>query len=112
MFGAFGVTAAVGGPGPQGLQVKGGQYFGLDTIPAVGKEIATRAFEMEALSSRRRTEIWQRQDGLWQKREELRQIRSKDVEEHLKKKAEEAMKTAEAPVAAPSDDTGAVVNTP
>jgi hypothetical protein len=94
MFGAFGVTAAVGGPGPLGLQVKGGQYFGLESIPAVGKEIATRAFEMEALSSRRRTEIWERQDGLWQKRQELQQIRQKDIEEYMKTKLEAEMKTA------------------
>lgn len=106
MFGAFGVTAAVGGPGPQGLQVKGGQYFGLESIPAVGKEIATRAFEMEALSSRRRTEIWQRQDGLWQKRQELQQIRQKDIEEHLLKKVKEAMEKPEAPVEAAADTAG------
>jgi len=94
MFGAFGVTAAVGGPGPGGLEVRGGQYFGQESIPAVAREMANRAFEMEALSSRRDTEIWQRRDKVWRLREELREIRRKDVEEHLKNKAADEGKDA------------------
>ena len=92
LYGAFGVTAAVGGPGPKGLQIQGGQYFGLESIPAVAKEVARRAFEMEALSSRRNTEVWQRQDGIWRMREELRRLREIDIENHMQKKADEEMK--------------------
>jgi len=95
MFGAFGVTAAVGGTGPDGLQVRGGQYFGLDSIPSVAREIANRAFEMEALSSRRNTEIWQRQEEVWRMREELREIRRKDVEAYRAKQAEHTEKAVQ-----------------
>ncbi|MFH1531823.1 MAG: hypothetical protein ABIK09_13950, partial [Pseudomonadota bacterium] len=95
MFGAFGVTAAVGGPGPKGLQIRGGQYFGLESIPAVAKEIAKRAFEMEALSSRRHTEVWQRQDQIWKMQEELRGIRENDIRETFEKKNVEEAKALE-----------------
>ena len=88
MFGALGVTAAVGGPGPEGLVVQGGQFFGLDSIPAVVKEVANRAFEMEALSARRHTEVWQRHDNIWRMEDELRQMRQQDVEKFMQEKVE------------------------
>ena len=111
LFGAFGVTAAVGGPGPEGLQVQGGQYFGLDSIPAVGKEVANRAFEMEALSSRRNTEVWQRQDNIWRMENELQQIRQQDVEKYLLEKAAQEMKAPKDAAEAGRVNKGIVVET-
>ncbi len=95
LFSAAGVTAAVGGPGPEGLLVEGGQFFGLDSIPAVVKEIANRAFEMEALSAKRNTEVWQRQDNVWRMDSELQQIRQQDVKKFQQEKAAQPMQAPE-----------------
>jgi hypothetical protein len=101
MFAAFGVTALAGGPGAKGLVLEGGQYFGLETIPAVAREVATRAFELEALYSRRRTEVWDRQNNLWRMQEELQQIRQNDLDVFRRQQEEEAAAKAAAEAAAP-----------
>ncbi|MBM4372258.1 MAG: hypothetical protein FJ098_11430 [Deltaproteobacteria bacterium] len=101
LFSALGISAAAGGPATGGLVLEGGQFFGLEGIPAVAREVATRAFELEALSSRRRTEVWDRQNNLWRLEDELRQIREKDLEEH-RRQEEAAGQAAEG--AAPATD--------